>query len=92
MNCINYNNVNNVCFDKFVEMIVAKRVIYDVVTLLEQYHNKGAFLGKVVPLFTLINSYIVFTNSCFIILLSSVMYALILLTCAQKVITSILLE
>lgn len=65
MNRINYNNVNNVCFDKFVEMIDAKRVIYNVVALLEQY-QKGAFLDKVVPLFTLINSYIVFRKLCFI--------------------------
>lgn len=57
MNRINYNNVNKVCFDKFVEMIDAKRVIYNVVALLEQYQKEGAFLDKVVPLFSLINSY-----------------------------------
>ena len=66
MNCINYNNVNKVCFDKFFEMVDAKRVIYKVVALLEQY-QKGAFLDKVVPLITLINSYnIVFRKRCFI--------------------------
>lgn len=64
MNRINYNNVNKVCFGKFDEMIDAKRVIYNVVALLEQY--KGAFIDKVVPLFTLINSYIVFRNLSFL--------------------------
>lgn len=65
MDRINYNIVNRVCFDKFLEMIDAERVIYKVVALLEQY-QKGAFLDKVVPLFTLINSYIVFRNLGFI--------------------------
>lgn len=62
-NRINYNNVNNPCFDEFFEMVDAKRVFYDV-AFLEQSHNRGAFMSKVVPLFTLINSYIVFTNIC----------------------------
>lgn len=66
MNNINYYNVNKICFDKLFETIDAKRVIYDVVALLEHLQIEGAFLDKVVPLFTLINSYIVFRNICFI--------------------------
>lgn len=42
-------NVNNV-FSKLFEMVDAKRVIYNFITLLEQYH-KGAYICKVVPLF-----------------------------------------
>lgn len=61
MNNINYYNVNKICFDKLFETIDAKRVIYDVVALLEHLQIEGAFLDKVVPLFTLINSYIVAT-------------------------------
>lgn len=59
MDCINFNNVNrNVCFGKFVEVLDAKRIIYNIVVSLEQYQLKGAFLDKVVPSFRLlINSY-----------------------------------
>lgn len=50
MNCINYNNVHrNVCFGKYVEVLDAKRIIYNIVVSLKQYKLKGAF--KVVHMF-----------------------------------------
>lgn len=56
MKSINYN-VNRVCFEFVID---AKRIIYNIVAALDWFRQKGAFIDKVVPLFRLINSYIVF--------------------------------
>lgn len=54
--CINCN-VNRFCFEFDRD---AKMIIYNIVTALDRFRRKGAFLDKVVPLFRLLNSYIVF--------------------------------